>query len=136
LLLPDVPLNIPPIITSDIRALSSLNLATNGLYAEGTKLLAEVLKGNTIMTELNISDNSATWDGKKHGEMSGITALADAIPDMGALTSLNLASNYLCGLDEDGDGTFDASGDACVHHHTQLTCACLHRHYRPCQCNP
>jgi hypothetical protein len=93
-----------------MRALSSLNLATNGFYAEGTKLLAEVLKGNNIMTELNISDNGATWDGNKHGEMSGIVALADAIPDMGALSSLNLASNWLCGLTKFGDGTFDASG--------------------------
>jgi hypothetical protein len=28
-------------------------------------------------------------------DVSGIIALADAIPDMGAMTSLNLASNYL-----------------------------------------
>jgi hypothetical protein len=40
------------------------------------------------MTELNISGNSATWDGKEHGEMSGIIALADAIPDMRALSKL------------------------------------------------
>jgi hypothetical protein len=54
-----------------------------------------VLKGNKIRTELNISDNSATWHGTKEGDMSGIIALADAIPDMGAMTSLNLASNKL-----------------------------------------
>jgi hypothetical protein len=79
----------------DKGALSSVNLASNCLYAEGTKLLAEVLTGNTNMTELSISGNAATWDGKEHGEMSGIIALADAIPDMGALTSLNLALNKL-----------------------------------------
>jgi hypothetical protein len=81
----------------DMRALSSLNLATNGLYAEGTKLLAEVLKGNKIMTELNISDNSATWDGTKHGDMSGIIALADAIPIMGAMTRLDARVNNIEG---------------------------------------
>jgi hypothetical protein len=39
--------------------------------------------------------------------------IPDTLSDNRALTSLNLASNYLCGLDEDGDGTFDASGNAC-----------------------
>ena len=57
--------------------------------------MAEVLKGNKIMTELNISDNSATWDGNKHGEMSGIIALADAIPDMEALTKLDISNNNI-----------------------------------------
>jgi hypothetical protein len=47
------------------------------------------------MTELNLSNNGATFDGEKHGEMSGIVALAEVIPDMGALTSLNLSSNSL-----------------------------------------
>ena len=28
----------------------------------------------------------------------------------GALTSLNLSENKLCGIDEDGDGEYDASG--------------------------
>jgi hypothetical protein len=34
------------------RALSSLNLATNGFYAEGTQLLEEVLKRNTFIHEV------------------------------------------------------------------------------------
>jgi hypothetical protein len=29
-------------------------------------------------------------------DLGGIKALADAIPDMRAMTSLNLASNYIC----------------------------------------
>jgi hypothetical protein len=41
---------------------------------------------------------------------SGVIALANAIPDMGAMTSLNLASNCLCGLDEYGEGAYDDSG--------------------------
>jgi hypothetical protein len=79
-------------------ALTSLDISENDLCAEGTKLLAEVLKGNKLMTELNISGNAATWDGKKHGEMSGIIALADAIPDMGALLKLDISRNGI------GDG--------------------------------
>jgi hypothetical protein len=88
-----------------MEALSSLNLATNRFRAEGTKLLAEVLRGNKIMTELNISNNSAThgeqtWGdgriiGNKHGEMSGIIALADAIPDMEALSIANVMGNRI-----------------------------------------
>jgi Ran GTPase-activating protein (RanGAP) involved in mRNA processing and transport len=75
-------------------ALSLLNVASNGLLAEGTKLLADALKGNQIMTELNISSNSMTY-GSAWGDISGVVALADVIPDMGAMTSLNLASNDL-----------------------------------------
>jgi hypothetical protein len=82
----------------DKGALSLLNVASNSLYAGGTKLLAEALKGNQIMTELNISSNNMTYDGSTFGEMSGVIALADVIPDMGALLVLNLASNNLGGL--------------------------------------
>jgi hypothetical protein len=40
----------------------------------------------------------------------GVTALANAVTDMRAMTSLNLASNALCGLDQYGRGIFDATG--------------------------
>jgi Ran GTPase-activating protein (RanGAP) involved in mRNA processing and transport len=73
----------------DNVALLSLHLANNSLYAEGTKLLAEVLKGNTIMTELNVSSNTMTYGG-----MSGVFALADAIPDMGALSMFTFSGDY------------------------------------------
>jgi Ran GTPase-activating protein (RanGAP) involved in mRNA processing and transport len=48
------------------------------------------------MTELNLSGNAATFDGKKHGEMSGIVALAEVIPDMGALMIFDISDNTLC----------------------------------------
>jgi hypothetical protein len=60
------------------------------LRAEGTKLLAKALKGNQVMTELILSSN-----GMAIGGMSGVAALADAIPDMGALTKLLLKGNGL-----------------------------------------
>jgi hypothetical protein len=73
----------------DNGAMTSLDVSNNMLYAKGTALLAEALKGNQVM-ELNLSSNSMTVGG-----MSGVVALADAIPDMGALASFNLASNSL-----------------------------------------
>jgi hypothetical protein len=73
-----------------------LNLSRNNLLAEGTNLLAEALKGNQIMTELDLSSNAATYDGNKNGEMSGIIALAGTIKDMGALLVLSLKGNALC----------------------------------------
>jgi hypothetical protein len=36
-----------------------------------------------------------TFDGSTFGKMSGVIALANVIPDMGAMTSLNLAWNHL-----------------------------------------
>jgi hypothetical protein len=38
-------------------ALSVLSLESNELYADGGKALAEGLKGNTVITELDISSN-------------------------------------------------------------------------------
>ena len=57
--------------------------------------MAEALKGNQTMTELNISSNAMDWDGSKRGEMSGVIAIGNAIPTMGAMTSLNVSSNLL-----------------------------------------
>ena len=34
----------------------------------------------------------------------------DILSAIRALTSLNLSENELCGIDEDGDGEYDASG--------------------------
>jgi hypothetical protein len=98
----------------DMGALLLLHVASNKLFAKGTKLLAEALKGNQIMTELNVSSNSCTWDGKNYGEMSGcrcVIALASAIPDMGALTSLNLAQNNTGQLVMGGGWHFDKNAD-------------------------
>jgi Ran GTPase-activating protein (RanGAP) involved in mRNA processing and transport len=75
-------------------AITSLDVNNNNLGKEGTKLLAEALKGNQIMTELDLSSNSMT-----SGGMSGLVALADAIRNMEALSKLNLATNV---INEDG----------------------------------
>jgi hypothetical protein len=69
-------------------ALSLLNLALNNLRAEGTELLAAALKGNQIITELNISSNAMAL-GSAWGDMaSGVITRADVISDMGALSKI------------------------------------------------
>jgi hypothetical protein len=54
-------------------------------------------------TELDMS-------GKMGGAGDAVMLAAEVI-DNGALSSLNLAENLLCGLDEFGRGVFDASGN-------------------------
>ena len=90
-----ISLSPTPDICFAIRALVKFDISKNGLYAEGTKVVAEALKGNQIMTELSISGNRMTYDGSNSGDMSGVIAISNAIPTMRALTSLNLASNLL-----------------------------------------
>jgi hypothetical protein len=78
-----------------MAALSVLSLMTNGLYAEGGGALAEGLKGNNVITELNISDNYLGCDYSGATDMAGVIAIADAIPDMGALTKIDLSRNNI-----------------------------------------
>jgi hypothetical protein len=75
-------------------------MSSNKLGVDGGKALAQGLKDNNAITELNIADNNLTYYGE---DMSGIIILADVIKDMGALSSLNLASNRLCGIDASGN---------------------------------
>jgi hypothetical protein len=71
-------------------------LESNDLYAAGGKALAEGLKGNQVITELNISNNLLGWTNMVGPDMSGVIALAGVFPDMGALLVLSLQSNHLC----------------------------------------
>jgi hypothetical protein len=76
----------------DMRALLVLSLKGNNLGAAGGKALAEGLKGNQVITELNIADNNLAISGFGP-DISGVIALADVIPDMGALLQLHVAGN-------------------------------------------
>jgi hypothetical protein len=69
-----------------------LSLKSNKLGVDGGKALAEGLKGNSAIKELNIADNELTNYGRN---MSAIVALAGAIPAMGALLKLSLSRNGL-----------------------------------------
>jgi Ran GTPase-activating protein (RanGAP) involved in mRNA processing and transport len=80
------------------RALLVLSLQSNDLCAAGGKALAEGLKDNQVITELNIACNRLgckTLDDRHGADTSGVIALADVIPDMGALSSANLLGNKI-----------------------------------------
>jgi hypothetical protein len=57
----------------------------------------------STISHLDISGCALGAEGGSH--------LAGVIKDMGALSSLNLAENCLCGFDQFGRGTYDASGN-------------------------
>jgi hypothetical protein len=76
-------------------ALLVLSLKSNNLHAEGGKALAAGLKGNQGITELDISDNCLGLNSDYGADTSGVIAIADAIPDMGALLVLSLKKNSL-----------------------------------------
>ena len=83
-------------------ALVKFDISENVLCAAGTKAVAEALKGNQIMTELNISSNYAGMKGTGGADMSGVIAISDAIPTMGALEKLLMANNQM-GTKEAGE---------------------------------
>jgi Ran GTPase-activating protein (RanGAP) involved in mRNA processing and transport len=80
----------------DMRALSVLNLASNNL---GALVLPEGWTKNYGEVDGKYGNVFTHADGTKQmehpGKPEGIIALANAIPNMGAMTSLNLASNSL-----------------------------------------
>jgi hypothetical protein len=72
------------------------DISYSSLYAAGARAIAEGLKGNQVVTELNISGNGMGKISKyEPRDKSGVAAFADVIAGMGALTSLNLSSNNL-----------------------------------------
>jgi hypothetical protein len=80
-------------------AMTKLDISSNSLQANGGKALAAGLKGNQVITELSAASNYLGVQNRTDNtDMSGVVviALADAIHDMGAMTSLYLASNNLC----------------------------------------
>jgi Leucine-rich repeat (LRR) protein len=97
---PSMPLGVITLATAikDMRAITKFDISSNHLWVEGGKVLAAGLKGNQVITELNISSNRLGQEDfySDYGDdTSGVIAIADAIPDMRAMTSLNLASNDL-----------------------------------------
>jgi hypothetical protein len=97
-------------------ALLKFDISKNSLCAAGAKAILEGLKGNQVMTELNLGGNdmgkeSPGMFGKP--DMTGITALVDVIPEMGALSSLNLASNNIGLLSSEDGWTKSENGAYC-----------------------
>jgi hypothetical protein len=81
---------------SDNRAMTKLDISKNDLRAEGGRALAVGLKDNRVMMELNIAGNRLTLNanGNAYDDMSGVAALAGAIPSMGALSMLSHKTEY------------------------------------------
>jgi hypothetical protein len=79
--------------------LTKFDISTNTLYAAGANALLKGLKGNQAMTELNLAGNElCKAPGRMfftNADMSGIIALANIIPGMGALTKLDISSNHI-----------------------------------------
>ena len=75
--------------------MTKFDISSNDIRAEGGKALAEGLNGNQAIKELNFSGNDLGYNSNGGTDTSGIIAIADVIPGMGAMTSLNLADNWL-----------------------------------------
>jgi hypothetical protein len=69
-------------------AMVKFDISSNDIRAEGGKALAAGLKGNQVITELNISSNNLGFISGYGNDTSGVIAIADVIPDMGALSKL------------------------------------------------
>jgi hypothetical protein len=76
-------------------AMTKFDISSNEIRAEGGKALAAGLKGNQVITELNISSNNLGLNSAGNGDISGVITIANVISDMGALSSLNISSNNL-----------------------------------------
>jgi hypothetical protein len=79
----------------DKGAMTKFDISSNDIRAEGGNALAEGLKGNQVIKELNFSGNTLGYNSNDDIDTSGIIAIADVIPGMGAMTSLNLANNFI-----------------------------------------
>jgi Ran GTPase-activating protein (RanGAP) involved in mRNA processing and transport len=80
---------------SDNGSLTQFDISSNSICAKGGKVLAEALKGNQAITELNITDNKLGLDRRSYGDMSGVLAVANAISDMEAILSVNFLQNNI-----------------------------------------
>ena len=91
--------------------MTKLDISSNTLQAKGGKALAAGLKGNQVITELNIASNYlGVQDRKDNTDLSGVIALADVIPGMGALTKLDISSNYIVAAQGEGLQRICAAG--------------------------
>ena len=74
------------------------DISNNELYAAGGKVIAGALNGNQVVTELNIASNGIGLT--KHpfyggsADMSGLIAISDAIPTMGALETITFDDDH------------------------------------------
>ena len=79
------------------KALVKFDISGNALNAEGCKAIAEALKNNNTLTDLNIANNNMTYSTIKKAlnDMSAVCAICDAIPTMKALVQFDISSNNI-----------------------------------------
>jgi hypothetical protein len=91
-------LHLAGVVIKGMGALTSLNMSENGLLSkEGGTVLREMLKGHTLLKELDVSSSG---EGMPHSKRDGpgfAKELAVGIKDNGALTSLDISNNQLVG---------------------------------------
>ena len=93
------------------RAMTSLNVLNNKLFADGGKALADALKGNQVMKVIDISSNELGYDAHYNSDLSGVIAIGTAVPTMGALEKLRIGANGFKGQE-----AAKALGDAIAAH--------------------
>jgi hypothetical protein len=76
-------------------ALTRLDMSYNDILGDGGKVLFEALQGNHVVKEINVASNNLSYNARGDSDLSSVIAICDAISSIGALTSLNLAGNYL-----------------------------------------
>jgi hypothetical protein len=89
-------------------ALTKISLAKNELGEEGIKAICEALEQNKTLKELDISGE--IFGVSNIGGSASAKHVAKMLGVNGGLTSLNLSSNQLCGLNYRGGGTYTAEG--------------------------
>ena len=78
---------VPEIVANG--AMTSLDVSNNDIRGDGGKALFEALKGNNqVMKEINIAGNNLHLNATGNNDMSGVIAIGDAIPTIGAMTTI------------------------------------------------
>ena len=75
-----------------IRALVKIDISKNNFRAEGGKALAKALEGNQVIKQLMIANNEFCFE----GDVSGVIAISNSIPTMGALVLADILNNSIC----------------------------------------
>ena len=103
-------------ILPDMGALSTLSLKSNGLLnKESGEVLAGALKANSVLTELDISNNYEQYDKSSQDGAGFAQALAVGLVDNGALIKLDISSNNIAAAQgEDLQRIWAAGGIALV----------------------
>jgi Ran GTPase-activating protein (RanGAP) involved in mRNA processing and transport len=83
----------------DMGVLTSLDVSSNSMAnVEAAKALGSLLKGNTVLQKLNISDNTATgcsWQNSIGGGVQLAKVISEGLVGNGAISSINLLKNQI-----------------------------------------